>query len=55
MENFLPQYGKRSIRLRPHDPLFLFIIAKPRARHYELKAEQSVAGYPPQGVGSPEP
>ena len=47
---------KRSFRLRPHDPLFLFMIAKLRARFYEEKrAEQAGAGYPPQSVGSPDP
>ena len=47
---------KRSIRPRPHDPLFLFMIAKPRARFYEEKrAEQAGAGYVAQGAPSPDP
>ena len=46
----------RSIRPRPHDPLFLFMIAKPRARFYEEKrAEQAGAGYVAQGAPSPDP
>jgi hypothetical protein len=53
---FFHSMEKRSIRLRPHDPLLLFMIAKPRARFYEEKrAEQSGAGYDAQGAPSPDP